>query len=231
MINNEFPEIELQRLRKKNLKTILDQDFNGNVEEFAKTLEKNKYFIYGLLWDVEKRSSRNITDKTARYIEKNLRLPDFYLDRQDLVVDSRIYYIPFIDIGESEDLNRLVFSPENSIAISKFELINNQLDPEALLATRITDESMNKFFSIDEIILIDRNKTEFVSNRVYFINTRQNFAFRRVARSIATGKIDIYNLTKEDDEKNYTSILSVDTIDDIQIIGVPVFRFGKIKGI
>ena len=54
MINEESTEILLQRLRKRNLKTIIDQDFNGSVDDFAKSLEKNKYFIYGLLWDVEK---------------------------------------------------------------------------------------------------------------------------------------------------------------------------------
>lgn len=231
MINEESTEILLQRLRKRNLKTIIDQDFNGSVDDFARSLEKNKYFIYGLLWDVEKRSSRNITDKTARFIEKNLRLPDFYLDRESLVEDSSIYFIPFVDISESESCNYLCYSPENSIAISKFELLNNKLDPASLLAVRITDDNMNKFFSIDDIVIIDRSKIEFVSNRIYLINVKRNFVFRRVARSIVTGKIEVYSLKQADDEKNYTPILSIDNIDDIDILGIPVYKMSKLKGV
>jgi hypothetical protein len=231
MLNNENLEIELQKLRKKNLKTIIDQEFNGSVDDFAKNLEKNKFFIYGLLWDVEKRSSRNITDKTARFIEKNLNLPDFYLDRESLVEDSRVYFIPFIDISESEESNRLYFSPESSIAISKFELINKKLDPASLLAVRITDDNMSKFFSNDDIILIDRSKTEFISNKVYFINVKRNFIFRRIARSIITGKIDLYSLRLSDDEKNYTPDISIENIEDIEIFGVPVLKISQLKGI
>lgn len=231
MQNNETLEIKLQKLRKKNLKTIVDQNFNGSVDEFAKSLEKNKFFIYGLLWSVEKRSSRNITDKTARFIEKNLRLPDFYLDRESLVEDSSIYFIPFIDIGESEESNRLYFSPENSIAISKFELINRKLDPESLLAVRITDDTMSKFFRNDDVVLIDRSKTEFISNKVYFINVKRNFVFRRVARSITTGKIDIYSLRLSDDEKNYNSDVSINEIEDIEIFGTPALIISQPKGI
>ncbi|RTL13427.1 MAG: S24 family peptidase [Neisseriaceae bacterium] len=231
MLNNKTLEIELQRLRKRNLKTIIDQEFNGSVDDFAKSLEKNKVFIYGLLWDVEKRSSRNITDKTARFIEKNLRLPDFYLDRESLVEDSSVYFIPFIDISESEESNRLYFSPENSIAISKFELINKKLDPESLLAVRVTDDNMSKFFSNDDIILIDRSKTEFISNKVYFINVKRNFIFRRIARSITTGKIDLYSLRLSDDEKNYTPDISIENIEDIEIFGVPALKISQLKGI
>lgn len=228
---NASVEIELQKLRKKNLKSIIEQSDTGSIEEFAKSIQKNKFFIYGLLGDVEKRSSRMITDKTARLIEKNLKLPDFYLDREDLVADSSIFFIPFVDISQSETLNNLCFSPEKSIAISKYELINRKLDPNTLLALRVIDDSMSKFFTIDDIVVIDRTKTEFISNKIYFLNIKQNFIFRRVARSIATGKIDIYSLRLIDDEKNYKADITVEKIEDLEIIGVPVLKISDLKGV
>ena len=90
---------------------------------------------------------------------------------------------------------------------------------------------MNKFFSIDDIVIIDRSKIEFVSNRIYLINVKRNFVFRRVARSIVTGKIEVYSLKQADDEKNYTPILSIDNIDDIDILGIPVYKMSKLKGV
>lgn len=231
MIHTQTPEIKLQILRKLNLRSIVDQNFNNSVEEFANAIKKNKFFIYGLLWDIEKRSSRNITDKTARLIEKTLRLPDYYLDREVPVEDSSVYFIPFIDIVESEDRNKLMYSSESSIAISKFELINNKLDPETLLAVRISDDSMSKFFGVGDIILIDRTKKEFISNRVYFVNAKRNFVFRRIARSIHSEKIDIYSLGSAEDEKNYTPTLTIKDVSQIDILGTPVLKICQLKGI
>jgi len=35
---------QLQQIRKNNLKNIIEQEYNGSVEEFAASLDKNKFW-------------------------------------------------------------------------------------------------------------------------------------------------------------------------------------------
>ena len=221
--------INLQITRKSNLKKVIDQEFNGKVEDFAKSLGKNKFFIYGLLWDIDKRASRNITDKTARLIEKNLRLPDGFLDNENQVEDASVFFIPFINISVSEANKQLSFSTEDSLGISKYELINNKLDPSTLLALRVFDDSMSNNFEIDDVVFIDLTKKDFISGKIYFIKLKNNFVLRKLTRSFDTDniKISITNLNKS---REYDEI-EIKDISKIEILGSPVLRLNFIKGL
>lgn len=220
--------VELQIRRKNNLNKIVEHEYNGSVDEFAKSLDKNKFFIYGLLWGVEKRASRNITDKTARLIERHLRLPNGYLDEENPIIDPSVTAIPFISINGSESNNDLSFSEEPGFSISKLELVNNKIDPNTLVALRVSDESMNQYFSVNDIVIIDRSKVELISNRIYLIQIGQNFLVRSLARSLTTDKIEVSpanNVTN--------SIFKAFDLDisKIKIFGTFVFSINYFKGV
>lgn len=221
--------LELQKKRKNNLNKIVESEFNGSVEDFANALNKNKFFMYGLLWSVEKRASRNVTDKTARLIERHLRLPNGYLDEENPIIDPSVTAIPFMSINGSETNNGLSISDEPGFSISKLELINNKIDPNALVALRIPDDSMNHYFSINDIVVIDRTKIEFISNRVYLIQIGQSFLVRTLARSLTTDKIEISpanNVTN-----SVFKTIEVENISKITIHGTCVFSVNYLKGI
>lgn len=221
--------IELQKRRKNNLNKIVEHEFNGSVEEFANSLEKNKFFIYGLLWGVEKRASRNITDKTARLIERHLRLPSGYLDEENPIIDPSVTAIPFVSINISESNNDLSFSEEPGFSISKLELVNNKIDPNTLVALRMPDESMNQYFGVNDIVIIDRSKTEFISNRIYLIQIGQNFLVRSLARSLATNKIEV--IPTNNVTNSMFKTFEMDGLSKIKIFGTCVLSINYFKGL
>lgn len=221
--------VELQKKRKNNLNKIVESEFNGSVEDFANALNKNKFFMYGLLWGVEKRASRNVTDKTARLIERHLRLPNGYLDEENPIIDPSVTAIPFMSVNASETNNALSISDEPGFSISKLELVNNKIDPNTLVALRVPDDSMNRYFSVNDIVIIDRSKTEFISNRIYLIQIGQNFLVRTLARSLTTDKIEISpanNVTN-----SVFKTIEVENISKIMIHGTCVLSINYLKGV
>lgn len=214
--------MDVQILRKKNLTKIIDLKFAGSVDLFAKTLNKNKFFIYGLLWSLDKPSGRKITDKTSRLIENELGLPNGFLDNEIIPDDLCTQYIPIIDISTSEQLNSLSLSSQ-SIAISESELRFNRLKFENLLAIRIADLSMVKYFMPSDIVFIDVSKINLISNKVYFINYNQSFVFRFIQRN--PNDIQSLYLIHYDN----LEIKEIVNASQIKIIGAPVMKIGALN--
>ena len=222
--------IKQQIIRKNNLKKVIEQQFNGKIEDFADSLQKNKYFVYGLLWDVNKRSSRNITEKTARLIEKHLHMPDGFLDQEEQVDDTRVVFIPYINISNSEAYEYLSYSPEFSLGISRNELISNNLSPSTLLAVKIFDDSMLPNFDIGDIIVIDQSKTDFIANKLYLIYYKKQYIIRKISRDIDSGGIKISPTNTMKIITDFEEYIIQD-IKDLEIIGAAIMKINFIKGI
>ena len=212
-----------QIVRKRNLAGIIDQRFAGSVDLFAKAVDKNKFFVYGLLWSFDKPAARNITDKTARILEHKLDLPNGFLDMEVIPDNICVSYIPFIDIPLSEKSHSFSLSSQ-SIAFSDSEIQYFRLKPDGLTVIRITDNLIAKF-NIDDLVVVDTNKRDLRSHHIYFVNYNQNFIFREVRRNYLNGNnfISLHHSNAEPQNSNIVA-----PTDYFEIIGTPVLKFGAL---
>lgn len=211
-----------QLVRKRNLAKIIDQRFAGSVDLFSKAVDKNKFFVYGLLWSLDKESARNITDKTARLLEHKLDLPNGFLDMEVIPDNICVSYIPFVDIPLSEKSHSLSLSTR-TLALSDSEIQYFRLRSENLVIVRISDRLMYKHFNIDDIVIIDTSKRDLINGHVYFINFNQNFVFREVRRNYLNGNSFI-SLHHGDSEPHNSHI--IEPTDYFEIIGTPEMKLG-----
>lgn len=215
-----FQEIN-QTIRKRNLAKIIDQRFSGSVNQFAKFVNKNKVFIYGLLWGVEKGASRKITDKTARLLECKLNLPTGFLDMDVIPDNICVSYISFVDIHLSEESHSIRLSSQ-TLALSDSEIQYFRLKSENLVVVRVLDKLINKF-NIDDLVVIDTSRRELISSHVYFVNFNQKFIFREVRRNYLNGN-NFISLHHSNAKSQNFSI--VEATDYFEIIGTPVIKLG-----
>lgn len=220
----ETSQIANQKIRKRNLAGIIDQRFSGSVDLFAKFVNKNKFFIYGLLWPLDKQSARKITDKTARLLESKLSLPIGFLDMVVIPDNICVSYIPFVDISLSEESHSLSLSSK-TLALSESEIQYFRLKSDSLVIVRILDRLMNKF-NIDDLVVVDTHKRELVSNHVYFVNFNQSFIFREVRRNYLNGNnfISLHHSNAEPQNSQ-----TIDSKDYFEIIGTPVMKLGLLS--
>ena len=208
-----------QLVRKRNLAKVIDQRFAGSVDLFAKTVDKNKFFVYGLLWSFDKQAARNITDKTARILEHKLNLPNGFLDMEVIPDNICVSYIPFVDVPLSEKSHSLSLS-SRTIAFSDSEIQYFRLKSDSLVIIRILDRLINKF-NIDDLVVVDTSKRNLVSSHVYFVNFNQNFIFREVRRNYLNGN-NFISLHHSHAEPQNSTI--VEPTDYFEIIGTPVMK-------
>lgn len=213
-----------QLVRKRNLAKIVDQRFAGSVDLFAKAVDKNKFFVYGLLWSFDKQAARNITDKTARILEHKLDLPNGFLDMEVIPDNICVSYIPFVDIPLSEKSHSLSLSSQ-TLALSDSEIQYFRLKSDSLVIVRVSDVLINKF-NIDDLIIIDTSKRDLISSHVYFVNFNQNFIFRKVQRNYLNGNnfISLHHSNAEPQNSNI-----VEPTDYFEIIGTPVMKLGALS--
>lgn len=70
----------LQKVRKKNLRHLIDRLSGGSVDVFAKEIGKHRTYVYAMLKDMNDKNPRTITSKMARYIENIYNLESTALD-------------------------------------------------------------------------------------------------------------------------------------------------------
>jgi hypothetical protein len=211
-----MPDVDyIQLNRKKNLNKIVNTLFDGNVSNFTATLEKNKLFVYGLLSDIDKPSSRNITDKTARVIERRLSLPENLLDQKSIPNDLRISYIKFVDISQSESKDELILSNE-SIALSTYIFEINRLDTNNLFATRIGGQ----------VYIFNKAKNSFIHHftQIYYIKLNHNFLVSRISRNFNNNKFLVESVIPF----NHFEKFYVANLDNFQCLGTAVMNMSTV---
>lgn len=212
---------QIQIVRKENLNKILHDKFNNNVSEFAERIGKNRYFLYGLLWGVEKTSSRKVTDKTARLIEKHLLLPLNSLDNKVMPSDYNVLDVKLVDIFKSEQNRMLSFHNNRSIFISELELSIRNINYQDIFCVRINDNSMNPLFMVDDVIFFDKTKTEFLNNKIYFICLNGSFLIRKLSKlDTKPDKILVIPINEFEGNK----IIELDSINKLTILGSPAMQ-------
>lgn len=212
---------QIQIIRKENLNKILHDKFNNNISEFAEKIGKNRYFLYGLLWGIEKTASRKVTDKTARIIEKHLLLPLNSLDNKIMRSNYNVFDIKLVDIYQSEQNRMLSFYTDKSIFISELELSIRNINYQDIFCVRISDNSMNPIFVVDDVIFFDKTKTEFLNNKIYFISLNGSFLIRKLSKlNTVLDKVLVIPINEFEGDK----IIELDSINKLIILGSPVMQ-------
>ena len=218
--------MEQQRNRKRNLKAIINHQFDGSVDAFASFLDKHKNFIYSLLWDVENPNNRKITDKMARLIEKHLQLQDGYLDKidnsiTDSYVSQNYIYIPYLDIIESENTAIERMSEEPSFPLLHSEILKKNLNSTDLVAVKTFDNSMVPYCDFEDTLVVDRSFTNLRSNQYYLIKYFNKLYIRKFEQEDGNSIFTVENNSLS----NYKNINIQENKKQLTIIGIIVFRF------
>ena len=151
-VGSSDPDVRIQEIRKRNLQLVIIKFFDSSILKYSNEMHINSFFMKGLLYPVEKRISRNITDKTARLIECHLRLRSGVLDEDPAPIIIERGYIPHIDIANSFSNQYLSLSSEKPTEY----LEHNLFDPLKLLILDISE--LEKVLINDGFIPVEYGK-------------------------------------------------------------------------
>ena len=174
----EIPVL-VQKIRKDNLKKLIKERFNDKIDAFSEFVGKNKYVVYAMLWDVENPNSRKISDATARAIEQKLSIEIFSLDSEPdkILEDPSVLIIPLMDYKLSNDLGDIYVHNYDRVKLPK-ELFQNINSTSDLIAFKIPDMEMFPFYSIGDIIIVNKLKRSVEDNHQYLIFSDGKFRVR-----------------------------------------------------
>jgi hypothetical protein len=214
--------LELQKARKNNLKSLINESYDGAIDVFATKVGKHKNFIYSLLWDVDNPNNRNITDKMARLFEKILNLENGYLDRLSGSSSIGDYvYLKFIDIADSMGTDKLAISEEISFPMIVNDIFKRNLVASDLVAVRVFDNSMIPFCDFDDVIIIDTSFKDLREQQYYLIRYNYKLLIRRLDFGA-----DGYVFNIENNFSNHINTINVDKEKNkLYVVGIVVFRF------
>lgn len=214
--------LELQKARKTNLKSLINEAYDGSIDAFASKVGKHKNFIYSLLWDVDNPNNRSMTDKMARLFEKILNLESGYLDRLAGTSPIGDYtFVKFIDVADSIGTDKLAISDDTSFPIIVNDIFKRNLVASDLVAVRVFDNSMIPFCDFDDVIIIDTSFKELREQQYYLIR----YNYKLLLRRLDFGP-DGYVFNIENNFSNHINTINVEKEKNkLHIIGVVVFRF------
>lgn len=206
----------IQQIRKENLKKIIKQDFGDKIDAFANKVEKNKYVMYAMLWDIDNPNNRKISDATARAIEQKLGIDLFSLDVEldTFIEDPNYIIIPYMDIKTSNEYTDIYLHPTDRIKLPKaiFENISSRSD---LIAYKISDMEMFPIYSINDIVIVNRMKQEIEDWHQYLIILNNKFLIRTLSTINDNIKVEAERNSVE--VKKNSSNFSVVGIVDLEI--------------
>lgn len=222
MINDQ--EKEIQIIRKNNLRKVIVDKFNDNIDEFAAAVGKHRNFIYALLWGVDNPNNRKITDKMARFLEKQSGTPDEYLDGvdSDLILSNGILNIPYLDVELSTRVQEMKYSTERSFPILATELngkpVNTSKD---LFAVRVFDSSLFPNVKFGDTVVIDYSMRQVQNNQYYLIKYYGVFYIRKA--KIEQGRLFLHSHMTNDIDSQLDEHRIAINDNDLEVLGIVVF--------
>ena len=218
-------------IRAQNLQKLIDEKFNGNATNFARIAielppDKKPTDVYVYL-----NGSRNISNKKAKLIEKNLDLIDGYLDKSN-DTDSQeqepdTFNIPEYDVSLAADsLNGAeVLAPQNVVRIHTLNntfLTEFRVKKENLAVVKVVGDSMDPTLRNGERVVVDISRKEFIDNRVFALTTK-NHAWVKRLRITPNGerwRSDNEEYRQYDDELNGSK-------STIVLLGLVLYSLGR----
>ena len=149
-----------QKLRIFKLRKWIDEKFNGNQSEFAKSIGEPQAVISRFFMDWDNKNSRKIGEKKARAIELAAGMPNKYLDTEILDHPNTLSYtaktlrkIPIISKVQAGHW----MENSNPYEIGDFEgeIETSANVSESSYALKVTGDSMHPTIPEDSIIVVD----------------------------------------------------------------------------
>lgn len=220
-------EKEIQIIRKDNLRKVIVDKFNDNIDKFAAAVDKHRNFIYALLWDIDNPNNRKITDKMARFLEKKSGLVDGFLDSDGSAsaISRNVLNIPFLEIELSTRLQEMKYSPELSFPLLFSELNGKPINsPTDLFAVKVFDNSLFPQVKFGDTVIIDYSMRRLESNQYYLVKYYEIFYIRRV--KFEQGRVFLYSHTGNSDIEMQTNEHKISSSDKyLEILGIVAFMF------
>jgi len=98
--------MEIENIRRRNLRLIIDRDFDGNMSAFAKAVKKADSQIYRIF--NEGKNGRPLSSKDARMFELTLSLDQGFLDQMVGTSEVRESRIEYSDLSTAKQQTGLV---------------------------------------------------------------------------------------------------------------------------
>lgn len=184
-------KLDIQSVRKENLKLVIDEYAKGSVDIFSKAIGKHRTYVYALLKNMNKNHSRAIASKVARFIEEYYKIPPLSLDNP--------HYREEFKPSRHKSLDELILELNPSFIDDKF-FINNRPEDEKFTSIilaelaqvtdrniyyyKIHDDLMAPNFEKGDIAFIDLTGDnvykEIENGTVYFIKYARQFHLARI---------------------------------------------------
>ncbi|RTL10388.1 MAG: S24 family peptidase [Neisseriaceae bacterium] len=223
MMNDQ--EKIIQTNRKNNLRKVIIDEFDDNIDKFAAAVDKHRNFIYALLWDTDNPNSRKITDKMARFLEKKSGMVDGFLDSDGSAsaINKNILNIPFLEVEMSTKLEEMKYSVELSFPLLSSELYGKPINsPKDLFAVKVFDNSLFPFIKFGDTVIIDYSMRRVEDNHYYLVKYYGIFYLRKA--KVELGEVFLcshvaYNSIETPSKEH--KILSKDS--QLEVLGIVVF--------
>ena len=154
---------DIHDIRVENLKSFIAKTFNGSINAFAKSIDKNASQFYNLF-----KKERTFGENLARDLERKLELGLGYFD-QPGGGDNDLSYIPEYSIKLSAGKGCEVIDENiiRQIPLLKSELKSMGLHESNLVIFTIDGESMMASLFSGERVLIDTSNKQPIDNRIF----------------------------------------------------------------
>lgn len=171
---------DIQKIRKANLKLIIDQFAGGSVDKLSKDLNKHRTYVYSMLKDMGENNPRAVTSKMSRLIEGAYGLPLLSLDNPNYKneipgLNNRIdqeNLIPKCLFNLSNDKFILNLSQQDCVSINS-DIIPAKINNHVVSYLDINDDLMFPKIEPQSLIFIEvlenLDVKNIVSSAIYLI--------------------------------------------------------------
>lgn len=234
MVNYCFNEaMDIQEIRRTQLKEIIKQHFNGVASSFAQKIDKEPSYISRIFTEKEEHR-RNIGESFAREIEQKLGLPYLFLDTlKTSIQEPRPDYLNNIDFDfiviKPYQVNQKSSNKSNSYICSGAAFVcptdiikRTGSQAHNLRILFMNNDSMTPTINKDTLLLVDITDFEMQSGLIYLINW---YGEERIKRAFKDGK----NSFKLKSDNQHNALYADDCVDltdndDVKVLGRIVWQ-------
>lgn len=174
----------INHVRRSNLTALIEERFEGNRAAFSRAVGKNPNLV-NLILSKNPEYQRNIGEKLARDVEKQLSLPNGWLDQMSPTNNVRSVSIPIMRTIESEAEEWLVLLPDHARKLYPVGNLNNAV------FMQVGTDHMSPHLNQGDMVMIDTSKnTVEPSGKIYAVEQSGTTIFARFRQNMS-GDISI----------------------------------------
>lgn len=211
---------DIKEIRKRNLRKIIDGQYNGSVNAFAKHINRPPGFFYDAFAD-----KRPLGERVMRSIEAELSLLPHELDKEDTdgFQAKKFELINVYSTQLSADNGNEIFDEEiiDQTPINMALMIQNGWKKENLCCFVVCGDSMEPTLHSGSRVLVDASKHEIIDNKIYALRNGSQIFIKRLYKVFTQSKV-----IAKSDNSLYPEIqidLSSENAD-LKIVGQAVLR-------